>query len=218
MEKTNTGNSFYNKHVLRNNNKNQQQQKSTLDEFNDILKSVKCLHMSSGRKQQQDLDDEQVPPSFDEECFPLSASNTPVSTLTSPPDSSPPPPPYDSLPTCHQQYHSAPERKIATPMSTRKVESVSNTPSQTYSTSMKYFGLPSIRQLFGSRQQRRNNRIHDSANGPESTGDCSPNVRVMVGIDEDLEMILDMDPTIVDMGVQPDEGPKICGLPPINGG
>ncbi|XP_067644282.1 uncharacterized protein Mitf isoform X2 [Eurosta solidaginis] len=47
------------------------------------------------------------------------------------------------------------------------------------------------------------------------------NVRVMVGIDKDLEMILEMDPSIVDLGdvavTEPVE-PKVIGLPPSTGG
>lgn len=49
----------------------------------------------------------------------------------------------------------------------------------------------------------------------------SANVRVNVGIDKDLEMILEMDPSIVDLG---DIGagettePRVVGLPPLSGG
>lgn len=54
------------------------------------------------------------------------------------------------------------------------------------------------------------------------------NIKVTVGIDEDLQMILDLDPSIVDMGVDvigctpatisPCHTPKTIGLPPIMGG
>ncbi|XP_011192611.2 uncharacterized protein LOC105216021 isoform X3 [Zeugodacus cucurbitae] len=47
------------------------------------------------------------------------------------------------------------------------------------------------------------------------------NIRVTVGIDKDLEMILEMDPSIVDLGdiavTEPVE-PKVIGLPPSTGG
>lgn len=56
------------------------------------------------------------------------------------------------------------------------------------------------------------------------------NIKVTVGIDEDLQMILEMDPSIVDLGVDvigctpatitqsPCITPKTLGLPPITGG
>ncbi|XP_055921998.1 putative uncharacterized protein DDB_G0277255 isoform X2 [Eupeodes corollae] len=45
------------------------------------------------------------------------------------------------------------------------------------------------------------------------------NIRVTVGIDKDLEMILEMDPSIVDLGDVPViEEPRIIGLPPLTGG
>lgn len=54
------------------------------------------------------------------------------------------------------------------------------------------------------------------------------NIKVTVGIDEDLQMILEMDPSIVDLGVDvigctpatisPSHTPKAYGLPPILGG
>lgn len=43
-------------------------------------------------------------------------------------------------------------------------------------------------------------------------------IKVTVGIDEDLKMILEMDPSIVDLGGTTVEEPKIIGLPPITGG
>ncbi|XP_017062747.2 uncharacterized protein LOC108102358 isoform X4 [Drosophila eugracilis] len=55
--------------------------------------------------------------------------------------------------------------------------------------------------------------------------DCMPmpaaNVRVTVGIDKDLEMILEMDPSIVDLGdvgIAEMAGPRLVGLPPLSGG
>lgn len=50
---------------------------------------------------------------------------------------------------------------------------------------------------------------------------CMTNIRVSVGIDKDLEMILEMDPSIVDLGdISIDETaePRIVGLPPLSGG
>lgn len=56
------------------------------------------------------------------------------------------------------------------------------------------------------------------------------NIKVTVGIDEDLQMILEMDPSIVDLSVDiigctpanigqsPCNTPKMYGLPPITGG
>lgn len=54
------------------------------------------------------------------------------------------------------------------------------------------------------------------------------NIKVTVGIDEDLQMILEMDPSIVDLGVDvigctpakisPNLTPTSYGLPPILGG
>lgn len=52
------------------------------------------------------------------------------------------------------------------------------------------------------------------------------NVRVNLGIDEDLQMILEMDPSIIDLGISsnvqdypsPKEPDKIIGRPPKSGG
>ncbi|ALC48077.1 Mitf [Drosophila busckii] len=47
----------------------------------------------------------------------------------------------------------------------------------------------------------------------------STNIRVTVGIDKDLEMILEMDPSIVDLGnVENITETRIVGLPPLTGG
>lgn len=46
------------------------------------------------------------------------------------------------------------------------------------------------------------------------TKEMKKNIQVMVGIDEDLKMILEMDPEIVDLGVVE---PKVMGLPPLSG-
>lgn len=43
-------------------------------------------------------------------------------------------------------------------------------------------------------------------------------VKISVGIDDDLQMILDLDPGIVDLGSTPTTEPKIVGLPPLAGG
>ncbi|XP_043657332.1 microphthalmia-associated transcription factor isoform X1 [Drosophila teissieri] len=59
------------------------------------------------------------------------------------------------------------------------------------------------------------------------TSDCNcmplgmTNIRVTVGIDKDLEMILEMDPSIVDLGdisIAETTEPRIVGLPPLSGG
>ncbi|XP_017155616.1 microphthalmia-associated transcription factor isoform X1 [Drosophila miranda] len=49
---------------------------------------------------------------------------------------------------------------------------------------------------------------------------ATTNIRVTVGIDKDLEMILEMDPSIVDLGDISTETtePRIVGLPPLSGG
>ncbi|XP_032579968.1 microphthalmia-associated transcription factor isoform X4 [Drosophila sechellia] len=48
---------------------------------------------------------------------------------------------------------------------------------------------------------------------------CMTNIRVTVGIDKDLEMILEMDPSIVDLGdIAETAEPRIVGLPPLPGG
>lgn len=44
------------------------------------------------------------------------------------------------------------------------------------------------------------------------------NIKVTVGIDEDLKMILEMDPSIMDLGDGNLDQPKVLGLPPITGG
>lgn len=50
-------------------------------------------------------------------------------------------------------------------------------------------------------------------------GEMKKNIQVMVGIDEDLKMILEMDPEIVDLGglEKPTAEPKVMGLPPLSG-
>ncbi|KAH8342770.1 hypothetical protein KR084_012372 [Drosophila pseudotakahashii] len=50
---------------------------------------------------------------------------------------------------------------------------------------------------------------------------ATTNIRVTVGIDKDLEMILEMDPSIVDLGdisIADATEPRIVGLPPLSGG
>lgn len=77
---------------------------------------------------------------------------------------------------------------------------------------------------------------HDTISCPMDTSECGnandysnlSNIKVTVGIDEDLQMILEMDPSIVDLGVDvigctpatisPNLTPKSYGLPPILGG
>lgn len=44
------------------------------------------------------------------------------------------------------------------------------------------------------------------------------NIKVTVGIDEDLKMILEMDPSIMDLGDGNVDQPMVLGLPPITGG
>ncbi|XP_017110490.2 uncharacterized protein LOC108134617 isoform X1 [Drosophila elegans] len=62
---------------------------------------------------------------------------------------------------------------------------------------------------------------------PHLTSECeympvaTTNIRVTVGIDKDLEMILEMDPSIVDLGdisIAETAEPRIVGLPPLSGG
>lgn len=51
--------------------------------------------------------------------------------------------------------------------------------------------------------------------------EVTKNIRVTVGIDKDLEMILEMDPSIVDLGditLADTTEPRIVGLPPLSGG
>lgn len=52
------------------------------------------------------------------------------------------------------------------------------------------------------------------------TKEMKKNIQVMVGIDEDLKMILEMDPEIVDLGnvAKTTADPKVLGLPPLTGG
>lgn len=65
--------------------------------------------------------------------------------------------------------------------------------------------------------QRRANVIHNAA---DKELQRTKNIRVTVGIDEDLKMILEMDPEIVDLGdtTYTSASPKILGLPPLSGG
>ncbi|KAH8325416.1 hypothetical protein KR067_008502, partial [Drosophila pandora] len=54
-----------------------------------------------------------------------------------------------------------------------------------------------------------------------SEDEVTKNIRVTVGIDKDLEMILEMDPSIVDLGditLADTTEPRIVGLPPLSGG
>lgn len=70
--------------------------------------------------------------------------------------------------------------------------------------------------------------ISDVINGNSDENINLSNIKVTVGIDEDLQMILEMDPSIVDLGVDvigctpatisPSHTPKSFGLPPILGG
>nr|XP_017022585.2 microphthalmia-associated transcription factor isoform X1 [Drosophila kikkawai] len=48
--------------------------------------------------------------------------------------------------------------------------------------------------------------------------ESTKNIRVTVGIDKDLEMILEMDPSIVDFDDTQVIEPRIVGLPPLSGG
>lgn len=51
------------------------------------------------------------------------------------------------------------------------------------------------------------------------TKEMKKNIQIMVGIDEDLKMILEMDPEIVDLGgvEKTTAEPKVMGLPPLSG-
>ncbi|SPP88925.1 Hypothetical predicted protein, partial [Drosophila guanche] len=59
-----------------------------------------------------------------------------------------------------------------------------------------------------------------SSRDNQSKSTATTNIRVTVGIDKDLEMILEMDPSIVDFGDISSETtePRIVGLPPLSGG
>ncbi|KAH8269813.1 hypothetical protein KR018_012105 [Drosophila ironensis] len=60
-------------------------------------------------------------------------------------------------------------------------------------------------------------QINDEGNVSSAT----TNIRVTVGIDKDLEMILEMDPSIVDLGdisLTETTEPRVLGLPPLSGG
>ncbi|KAH8414971.1 hypothetical protein KR009_006193 [Drosophila setifemur] len=62
--------------------------------------------------------------------------------------------------------------------------------------------------------------LQAGSNENECVPIATTNIRVTVGIDKDLEMILDMDPSIVDLGdisLETTE-PRIAGLPPLSGG
>ncbi|KAH8255071.1 hypothetical protein KR038_004197 [Drosophila bunnanda] len=48
--------------------------------------------------------------------------------------------------------------------------------------------------------------------------ESTKNIRITVGIDKDLEMILEMDPSIVDFDDTEAIEPRIVGLPPLSGG
>lgn len=84
-------------------------------------------------------------------------------------------------------------------------------------------GYTHIEQTLKNEEQNVLSHFH-SALAISSNGDnkqSEGNVRVTVGIDKDLEMILEMDPSIVDLGdiavTEPVE-PKVIGLPPSTGG
>ncbi|TDG38861.1 hypothetical protein AWZ03_014717 [Drosophila navojoa] len=73
----------------------------------------------------------------------------------------------------------------------------------------------------------RNSMEHDEINAISSciqkrlNEKSTTNIRVSVGIDKDLEMILEMDPSIVDLGditVKEPTDTRVFGLPPLTGG
>lgn len=62
---------------------------------------------------------------------------------------------------------------------------------------------------------------HSSSKEMISDDEVTKSIRVTVGIDKDLEMILEMDPSIVDLGditLADTTEPRIVGLPPLSGG
>lgn len=62
--------------------------------------------------------------------------------------------------------------------------------------------------------------VRDKLSNDMAESDMSmKSIKVTVGIDEDLKMILEMDPSIVDLGGRPTvDDRKFFGLPPITGG
>ncbi|KAH8316846.1 hypothetical protein KR074_003448, partial [Drosophila pseudoananassae] len=63
--------------------------------------------------------------------------------------------------------------------------------------------------------------LYPSSKDLLSDDEVTKNIRVTVGIDRDLEMILEMDPSIVDLGditLADTTEPRIVGLPPLSGG
>lgn len=91
---------------------------------------------------------------------------------------------------------------------------------------------PRLNGFVASRIDRIDNAndMDTSTNSNDDDNFNFSNIKVTVGIDEDLQMILEMDPSIVDLGVDvigctpaaitqsPCITPKTFGLPPITGG
>lgn len=69
------------------------------------------------------------------------------------------------------------------------------------------------------KDKRRKAKVKGHSETTTATG-MKKNIQVMVGIDEDLKMILEMDPEIVDLGgvEKVTAEPKVMGLPPLTGG
>ncbi|XP_036214289.1 uncharacterized protein Mitf isoform X3 [Bactrocera oleae] len=84
-------------------------------------------------------------------------------------------------------------------------------------------GYTQIEQTLKNEEQNVLSHFHSalSISSNDDNKQSEGNVRVTVGIDKDLEMILEMDPSIVDLGdiavTEPVE-PKVIGLPPSTGG
>lgn len=71
-----------------------------------------------------------------------------------------------------------------------------------------------------SNTNRETRSNHSNSNANTNTSSTT-NIRVTVGIDKDLEMILEMDPSIVDLGdiaVRETTDTRVVGLPPLTGG
>lgn len=87
-----------------------------------------------------------------------------------------------------------------------------------------------VAQTQSTHETNDTTEMETSTNNSEDDNFNFSNIKVTVGIDEDLQMILEMDPSIVDLGVDvigctpavitqsPCITPKTFGLPPITGG
>ena len=74
--------------------------------------------------------------------------------------------------------------------------------------------VENVKYLHMSPDKKKQNNIYDD--DVCSPSDDDTKVKVVVGIDDDLQMILDMDPSIIDYKVA--DGPKCSSLPMTNSG